>query len=196
MHRGKGFAGDDSSLEEASDEDAESVGIEVPDVGGGLDDAASDKASPLLHQLGGGEGVGEEVVVQTRDATETINRDGTGFIAGVSPGQAQNESGHLLSFRGLTPAVTRAEHLVDGVDSDQGKALCEGAGGELPDGILHSLDPNLAFLYYNADVGVLVEYLVDRDEKPISFFVTVRCKRSVWYGVSWQRRCVPNLVVK
>ena len=81
MHGGKERARDAHTLEGATDQHPHGVGIEAtPDVGRGFDDAGSHKASLLLHQLAGGECVGEDVVVQTRDATEPIDRDRTDFI--------------------------------------------------------------------------------------------------------------------
>ena len=100
----------------------------------------------------------------------------------------QNGTGDLLSLRGLNLSVTRTEHLSDSVGTSQGKAFCEGATGELQDGILHSLNPEVVFRYGNTDVGVLVELLIDRDQMRITFTVTVGCKRSVQCGVYWQRR--------
>lgn len=80
VNRGKGGVGDVPAPESAADDHAEGVGVDVPDVGGGFDDAASDEAGPLLDQLGRAESVGENVVVQTRDTTEPIDRDGTDFV--------------------------------------------------------------------------------------------------------------------
>ena len=116
--------------------------------------------------------------------------------ANVSTRQVQNGSGCLLSLRGLDLAVTRTEHLIDGVGTGQGKAFCEGATGKLLDGILHSLNPTIAFRYRDTDVGVLVEHLIYRDQVRIAFAVTVRRKTLVGCGVSRQRRCVPDLVVE
>ena len=85
VDRAQGGVGDVPAPESATDDHAESVGVDLLDIGGGFDDAASNKASPLPDQLGGGEGVGEDVVVQTRDTTEPINGDGTDFTKMVSP---------------------------------------------------------------------------------------------------------------
>ena len=88
----------------------------------------------------------------------------------------QNGTGDLLSLRGLNLSVTRTEHLGDGVGTSQGEAFCEGAAGELLDGVLHSLNPEVVFRYRNTDVGVLVEHLIDRDQVRITFAVTVGAK--------------------
>jgi hypothetical protein len=77
---GEGRVRDIPSPESAADDHAECVRIDILDVGGGFDDAASDDAGLLPGQLGGTERIGEDVVVQTRDTTEPIDRDGTGFI--------------------------------------------------------------------------------------------------------------------
>lgn len=65
--------GDIPAPECATDEDAEGVGVDLLDVRRGFDDAASDEAGLLLHQFGRAEGVGEDVVVQTRDTTEPVD---------------------------------------------------------------------------------------------------------------------------
>ena len=176
IHRSEERAGDACIFKGAADQHPHSVGIEAtPNIGRRLDDAASDKASPLIRQRAAGEGVGEDVVIQTRDTSNTIKRDGTGFRAKVSPGQVKNGLGYLLSLPGLDPAVTRTEHPGDGVDTNQGKAFGEGTAGKLPDGILHSLNPEAAFRYRNADVGVLVKHIFDWDEMLITLIMTV-CK--------------------
>lgn len=82
--------------------------------------------------------------------------------------------GHLLSLSSLTPAITGAEHFDDGGGSDGAKAVCDGAHGKLLDGNVHFLNPKIAFLYSDADVGVLVEHLVDGDEQLIPIAVTER----------------------
>ena len=46
----------------------ESVGVDVLDVGGGFNNAASSNANFLSDQLGGTEGVGEDEVIQPGDA--------------------------------------------------------------------------------------------------------------------------------
>jgi hypothetical protein len=61
------------ALVSPTDEHPEGVAIDVLDVCGGFDDAASDKASLPLDQLGGGETVGEEEEVQTGDTTEGVD---------------------------------------------------------------------------------------------------------------------------
>lgn len=70
---GKGRVGDITAPESTADNHAESVGVDVPDVGRGFDDAASNKTNSLPGQLGGAEGVGEDVVIQTGDTTQPIN---------------------------------------------------------------------------------------------------------------------------
>ena len=95
----------------------------------------------------------------------------------------QNGTGHSLSLCSLNLSVTRTEHLGDGVGTSQGQAFCEGTTGELLDGILHSLNPEVVFRYGNTGVGVLVEHLIDRDQVRITFAVAVRCKGSVRCGV-------------
>jgi len=80
VDRSKGSVGDVPPSESAVVKHAESVGVDLPDVGGGFDNAASDEASLLPGQSGGAEGEVEDVVVQARDTTEPINRAGTGFI--------------------------------------------------------------------------------------------------------------------
>ena len=65
--------------ESTADNHAEGVIVDVLDVCGGFDDTASDYAGLLSGQLGGTEGIGEDVVVQTRDATKPIDRNRTGF---------------------------------------------------------------------------------------------------------------------
>ena len=79
VDRGEGSVGDVPAPESAADEHAKSVGVDVLDAGGGFDDAASEEAGLLPGQFGAGEGVGEDVVVQTRDTAKPINRDGAGF---------------------------------------------------------------------------------------------------------------------
>ena len=64
--------GDVPALESAADDHAEGVCVDVFDDGGGFDDAAGDEASLLPGQLGGGESVGEDEVVQARDTAESI----------------------------------------------------------------------------------------------------------------------------
>ena len=168
--------GDITTPESAADDHAESVGVDALDIGGGFNDAASDDAGLPPGQLGGGEGVGEDVVVQTRDTTEPINRDGTEFVGNVSPGRVPHRSGHLLSLSGLTPAGTgRAEHFGDGVGGHGGKAVSDGAKGKLLTSLPDFLHPNhIVFLCHNADVGVLVEDLFDGDEVLIIIVMTER----------------------
>ena len=80
MHRGKKRARDAHTLESATDQHPHSVGIKATsDVSRGFDDAASHKAGLLLRQPTARERVGENVVVQTRDATKPIDRDRTNF---------------------------------------------------------------------------------------------------------------------
>ena len=80
----------------------------------------------------------------------------------------------LLSLGSLTPTRARAEHLDDGVGSNGGKAVCDGADGELFDGLLDFLHPNhIVFLCRDTDIGVLVEDLVDWDQMLIPIIVTV-----------------------
>ena len=69
----------DPVLESPTDDHTDRVLIEVGDVGGGFDDTAGEEAGALVDQVGGGEGVGEDEVVQTGDTTESIQRDGTDF---------------------------------------------------------------------------------------------------------------------
>ena len=165
---------DITTPESPANNHSESVGIKVLDVGRRFDDAASDNAGLPPHQLGRRERVGEDVVVQTRDATEPIKRDRTNFVARVSPRRMQNRSGYLLSLGGLTPARTRTEHLDDGVGSDGGKPVCDGTDGELFHSLLDLLHPNhIVFLCRDTDVGVLVEHLVDRDQVFVPIVMTV-----------------------
>ena len=166
---------DIAAPESATDDHSESVKVEVLDVGGGFDDAASDEASLLPDQISGAEGVGEEIVVQARDTTEPINRDGTDFVEEVRMRRVPNGPDYSLSLGSLTPAGAGAEHLDDGVGGDGRKAICDGAIGELFNGLVHFLNPNsLVFLYRDADVGVLVEHLVDGDEVLVVLIVTAR----------------------
>ena len=161
--------------ESATDDHSESVEVEVLDVGGRFDDAASDEAGLLPDQISGAEGVGEEIVVQARDTTEPINRDGTDFIEEIRIRRIPNGPDCLLSLGSLTPAGARTEHLDDGVGGDGTKAIGDGAVGELFNGVVHLLNPNsVVFLYRDADVGVLVEHLVDGDEVLIVLIVTAR----------------------
>jgi hypothetical protein len=166
VDRGKGGTGDITTPESATDDYAESIWVDVPDVGGGFNDAASDEAGPLPDQLGRGEGVGEDVVIQTRDTAEPINRDGADFIIEkVSSGRVLNKSSYSLSLSGLTPTGTGAEHLDDGVGSNGAKAVCDGTGRKLLDSLSDFLHPNhIIFLCRDADVTVLVQNLVDGDE--------------------------------
>ena len=81
MHGGKERARDAHTLEGATDQHPHGVGIQAtPDVGRGFDDTASDKASLLIRQPAARERVGEDVVVQTGDATKPIDRDGADFV--------------------------------------------------------------------------------------------------------------------
>ena len=70
--------------ESATDDHTKGVWIDLRDVCGGFDDAASDKTGLLALQLGGGEVVGEDEVVQTGDPAETVQRDGADFIGNVN----------------------------------------------------------------------------------------------------------------
>lgn len=184
VDRGKRGVGDVPAPESAADDHAEGVGIDVLDAGGGFDNAASDEASPLPDQFGRSEAVGENIVVQTGDTTEPINRDGTDFTEKrVNQERAPDRPSYLLSLSGLALARTRAEHLDDGVGSNGGKTVCDGTIGKFLNGLLDFLDPNIAFLYRDADVGVLVEHLVYRDEVLI-VFVMATSKTSVQCGTS------------
>ena len=73
IDRGKGGEGDVPAPESSADDDPEGVGVDVVDVSGGFDDAASDEASLPLDQLGGRETVGEDEVVQAGDTTEGVD---------------------------------------------------------------------------------------------------------------------------
>ena len=137
VDRAKGSVGDVPAPEGTADDHAEGVGVDLGDVGGGFDDAASDEASLLPDQLGAAEGIGEDVVIQTRDTTEPINRDGTDFTEKVSPRWVYNRSRCLLSLGSLTPAGTLAEHLDDSVGGNGAKAVCDGTGGKFFDGLFH-----------------------------------------------------------
>ena len=64
--------GDVPALENVADNHTEGVCVEIPDSGGGFDDAAGDKASLPFDQLGGCEGVGEDEIIQTRDTAKRI----------------------------------------------------------------------------------------------------------------------------
>lgn len=84
----KGGVGDVSAPESATDDDAERVGVDVPDIGRRFDDAASDEASLLrFAKVAGGEGVREDVIIQTRNTAEPIDRDSANFINNVSQGR-------------------------------------------------------------------------------------------------------------
>ena len=172
VDRRKGRVGDISTPESAADDHAECIEVQILDVGRRFDNAASDNAGPLPDQLGGTEGVGEDVVVQARDTTEPINRDRTDFMEKVSARRVPNRPSYLLSLSGLTSPGTRAEHLDDGVCGNGGKTVCDGAIGELLNCIADFPDPRIAFLYCDADVGVLVEHLVDGDEVLIVLIMT------------------------
>ena len=81
MHSGEKRARDAHALESATDQHPHGVGIKTtPNVGRGFDDTASHKASLLLRQPAARECVGEDVVVQTGDATKPIDRDRTDFV--------------------------------------------------------------------------------------------------------------------
>ena len=58
--------------ESATGDNAESIWVDLLDGGGGFNNATGDKASLSTEQLGGGEGVDEDEVVQARDTTEAI----------------------------------------------------------------------------------------------------------------------------
>ena len=80
MHRGKKRARDAHTLESATDQHPHSVGIKATsDVSRGFNDTASYKAGLLIRQPAARERVGQDVVVQTRDATKPIDRDRTNF---------------------------------------------------------------------------------------------------------------------
>ena len=181
VDRGEGRVGDIATPKSATDDHTEGVGVDILDICGGFDDATSDDAGLLPGQFCRTERIGEDVVVQTRDATEPIDRDGTGFVGNVRTRRVlESRSGYSLSLSGLTPAGTRAEHLDDGVGSDGGKAVRDGSDGKLLDGLPHFLNPNhIVFLCRDADVGVLVEHLVDRDEVLIPIVVTARKTQAV-----------------
>ena len=177
VDRAKGSVGDVPAPEGTADDHAEGVGVDLGDVGGGFDDAASDEASLLPDQLGAAEGIGEDVVIQTRDTTEPIDRDGADFHRkGQPPGGFHNRSRCLLSLSSLTPAGTLAEHLDDSVGSNGAKTVCDGTGGEFLNGLVHFLDPNVALLHRDANVGVLVEHLVDGDEVLVPFIMAARTR--------------------
>ena len=175
VDRGQGRVRDITTPESPADDHSESVGIKVLDIGRGFDDAASDNAGLPPHQLGRAEGVGEDVVVQTRDATEPIKRDRADFIQNVSQRRVLNKSSYLLSLGGLTPTRARTEHLDDGVGGNGGKTVGDGTDGELFHGLLDFLHPNqIVFLCRDTDVGVLVEHLVDGNQVLIPIGMTAR----------------------
>ena len=81
MHSGKKRSRNAHALESATDQHPHGVGIKTtPDVCRGFDDAASHKAGLLIRQPAARERVGEDVVVQTRDAYKPVNRGRTNFI--------------------------------------------------------------------------------------------------------------------
>ena len=84
VDRREGRAGDVPGLESPVDDHAESVGIDALGNGRGFDDAARDEARPPVGKLRRGERVGEDEVIQARDTAETIHRDGTEFVEGIS----------------------------------------------------------------------------------------------------------------
>ena len=183
IDRGEGRTGDIPALESATDDHTDGVGVEALDLGGGLDDAASDDAELPLDQFGGAETVSENVVVQARNSAKRIDRDGTDFAENVSPRRASSRVHHALSLCSLTPARTRADHLGDGVGSDGGKCICDRAGGKFPNGPRHSLSQSVVFLCHDADVSVLVEHLVDGNEVLIGIIIpaSVQNVSLTWY---------------
>ena len=179
VDRSQSSMSDVTTPESAADDHSKSVGVEILDIGRGFDDTAGNNAGLPLDQLGRGERVGEDVVVQTRDTTQPIKRDGADFIAKVNQRRMQNRSGYLLSLGSLTPARTRAEHLYDGISSDGRKAVCDGTDGELFHGLLHFLNPDhIVFLCGDTDVGILVEDLVNRDQVFVPIIMTMTQKVS------------------
>jgi hypothetical protein len=167
--------GDVPTFESATDEYAECVGVDTRDACGGLDDTAGYEACLPLGQFGGAEGIGEDEIIQARDATKAINRDGAEFVERIRLRPASNGSGYLLSLRSVTLARSRTEHLGNGVCSDGGNTLCDGAGGKLPDGLLDFLNPSVVLLYNDVYVGVFVEDLADGDEVRIPVITTRGC---------------------
>ena len=85
------------------------------------------------------------------------------------------------------PASGRTKQLCDGVGGNGGKAICDGTGREILDGPLHFVNPKSRLeLLRDADVGVLIEHLVDRDEMLTVFIVITRMsevKPMWWVGV-------------
>ena len=62
----------DPVLESATDDYTDCVFVEVGGVGRGFDDTAGGEAGVLVDQVCGGEGVGEDEIVQTGDTTKNI----------------------------------------------------------------------------------------------------------------------------
>ena len=98
----------------------------------------------------------------------------------------------------MTSAGSRAKHLGNNSGGNGGKAICDGTDSELPDSLLYSVLPFDRTVHLrDADIGVLVEHLLDGDEVLVNLVVTVMIskvrpvERVVVLG--W---CVPNLVVE
>ena len=89
VDRGKSRERDIPTPESVVDDHAESVVVDECDIGRGFDNTASNKTSLPPGQFGGGEGVGEDVVVQTRDTAKPVNRDSTDFVEKSAQGAYQ-----------------------------------------------------------------------------------------------------------
>ena len=127
IYRGGRRTGDVPALESATDDHTDGLGVEAAYDGGGFNDAASDGADLPLDQCGGAETISENVVVQARNPAKRINRDGTDFVENASPRRASSRAHHSLSLCSPAPAGTSAKHLDDGISSDGGKSICDGA---------------------------------------------------------------------
>ena len=188
--------GDIPALESPTDDYTESVCIKSFDAGRGFYDAAGDKVGIPPGQLGRGEVVGEDEVVQTRDTAESIQGDGTS-LRNVSPKWESYGSSPLLALFNMTLASSRAEHLGDGVCSNGGKAFCDGADAEIPDGLLHTRCPIIVGSLLNGDVGMFIEHFVDGDEVNIIVWAAagVSKVRSA-LRVAIEKPCVPDPLVE
>ena len=97
----------------------------------------------------------------------------------------------------MTPAGNRVKHLADGIGSNGGKAFCDGTGGESLDTVLHIVQPSIVGVILDADVGVLVEHLLDRDDVLVDLIVATRTSKvRSMLGVAKKKVCVPDLVVE
>ena len=92
IHRSEERAGDACIFKGAADQHPHSVGIKATsDVSRGFDDTASYKAGLLIRQPAARERVGQDVVVQTGDATKPIDRDGADIVQTSVQGRHETE---------------------------------------------------------------------------------------------------------